>query len=107
MKEKYDIKDLELIECHKKSIDEIANKYKVSHNAVLHALKSRHIRIRTKKILITSSFFDKPIVCRSILQASKKLGVSRNTIVKALKNGSESIRIFKELDVNVEVVKWK
>lgn len=105
MKEKYDIKDLEMIENHKATIDEIANKYKVSHNAVLHALKSRHIKIRTKKILITSSFFKEPIVCRSILQASKKLGVSRNTIVKALKYGYKSVRIFKELDIKVEVVK--
>ena len=96
----YNLADLELIENHKATLKEIADKYGVSVNAIRCALYNRRMRVRARKVLIKTPYQTK--VCKSIAEASRELGISYLTILKALKNGSDSVMLLKDMEIEVK-----
>lgn len=96
MNNRYDVNDFEKVVNEEISVVELANKYGVSPNHIRQAMYNRGYHIH-KRIVIVSPY--KTMYVQDKQKCAEELGVSRQTIVNALKG--KRIPMFEELGIKV------
>ena len=101
IRQKYDDADFELLKQGKVSIQELADKYGVSTNAIHKAKDQRGIKLIKKRIRIISPYGNK--VCESQMEVAQELKISQKMVGMILK-GYNKCKIVNELQIKLEVI---